>query len=222
MKHAFLSGLFLVGAASLAQGQVFDIPIVRDARRVDVTHVDASMAFAPGLVSLYGRNLGLVTEVRLGDLVVPVVRNDGARLMIQLAPQDPGFADLRVFQGQRSLERKIEFLPSLKAQWRNGRVGLTLHPGAPGWYVVLFSFRRLDTPNQYPGIYYSEWLDMSGSHTGALYTGPVEGDESLVFPAMRMPLAGGIGAWRTMHVQAICMGQESTCYSNAVTLRPTL
>jgi len=221
MKLAILTTLLLAGASPAVQAQrpwaTNKAPLVR------VTHVDASMAFAPGRVSILGENLQLVTAVRLGDTKVPVVSNDGQKMVIQLGPQDPGFDQLQLYVGDRPFGAPIEFLPSLKGHWRNpNRVTLSLHPGASGTYLLMYSFRRLPKANEYPGIYYCEWLDMNLFRSGSLFAGYVEGDEVLTFPEMRIPL------WRIgypngiLHVQALCASRESTCYSNVLSLAPTM
>jgi len=221
MKRLSLTVLFFLATASLGQAQLLNKG-VKPVPGVSITHVDAASALAPGRIDVLGTQLGLITEVRVAGVPVPVLHNDGSRIVIQPGDQVPGFGVLELFQPGRVHTAPIEFLPSLGAHWRNGRVSLRLHPGESGWYLVLYSFRMLETPNTYTGIYYSDWLDLNGPHSGALFTGAVAGDETLVFPPMRVPTVSLIGPYRSMHVQALCMGQENVCYSNVVTLRPTL
>lgn len=207
-------------------GPVVTLPIpevpgtVGQAPEVELFFVEPTMAFDPGLVELRGRNLHMIREVRVGGLAVPVRFNNGQRMLIDPGDQVPGFHNLELIRIGGKLDAKIEFTPCMTAAWNNGRARVQLHPGEQGWYIVQYSFRRLDTPRTWPGIYYGEMLDLTGTHCGTYCSGLTPDDQPMAFPWMRVPTWGGPSLVGPMSFQALCLVDGTVSYSNMVTLRP--
>lgn len=244
MKTTIFSSLFLLATTPLALAQTtapvkpvldraqavevqVDLPAPPEGPRVlptaevSITYIEPVMAFAPGRVEILGTNLGLVREARVAGVVVPIVFNNGRRMVITPGEQTPGFANLELMRVGGKAVGRMEFTPCLSAEWRGGRARLQLHPGAEGWYLVQYSFRRLDNPIAFPGIHYGEMLDLSGQ-CGTFYSGLTFGDEAMAFPWMRVPAWAGPSVVGPMHVQALCLVDGEVSYSNLVTLQPRL
>jgi len=171
-------------------------------------------------VAILGDNLQFVTAVRIGDEPVTVTFQDEHKILIQPAARDPGFENLNLLVGNRRIQTPIEFTPSLKAEWIRpdrfhgwpaARLRLTLHPGATGTYMILYSSRRLMTGNVYPGTYHCELLDMTAASSGMLTCGAVNGDEIVRFP-LTIPLYPR----PSFFAQAYCVAGLHSCYSNLV------
>jgi hypothetical protein len=226
MKYFVIATALLLGIVPAAFTQQGSKDSVQPNSGATITHVDASMAYGPGRVAIEGTHLGLVTEVRVGGEVVPVLHNDGRRIVIEPADQDPGFAALELVQLGGTTTGKIEFMPALSGHWRHNRIQVTLHPGEPGWYVLNYSYRRLRTPAVYQGIYFCEMLDMTTPYSGQLSGGILRSGDAVVFPWVPVPRGletpGGLGVRMPMHIQAFCMLDDEFCYSNMLTLQPSL
>lgn len=193
-----------------------------NAPRVELWSVETTMAFAAGTVELRGRNLHLVRAVKVAGKEVPILFNNGSVMQIAPSLQNPGFASLELVRLGGKLDARIEFTPCMSAQWHGNRARIMLHPGADGWNVVQYSFRRLTLPNVEPGAYYASMLDMNGGNCGTYCSGVNPGEDALTFPWFRVPTWGGPSAIGPMNFQALCMVGGQLSYTNVVTLRPTL
>lgn len=225
----YLSSTLAVLLALVPAGLAQTTPERRDAGsvpapRAHVTAVATSEAREPGLVEVRGSALELVTAARVNGHAIPLVANDGARLLLAPPPQVPGFGWLELVQPQDVLGARIEFTPSLSARWDDSLVRLRLHAGHGGWYVIHYSFKPLDEMIAYPGAYYGQMLDLSSPFSGVLFAGLAE-PGPMDFPWMPIPRnlqgPGAFASGRAMRVQALCGGSD-LCYSNMLTLQPTL
>lgn len=226
MKPFLFATALLLGLVPLGLAQQGSKPNVQPATRATVTAVDPAMAYGPGRVTIHGTNLGLIEEVRVAGRTVPILHNDGRELVIEPGQQDPGYALLELVQPDRLIRDKVEFLPALSARWRGNRIQVELHPGEPGWYVLNYSYKRLRTPLVTEGIFYADCLDMTSARCGILASGFFASGERLLFPWVPVPRGvegpGELGATIPMHIQALCMLEGELCYSNVLTLQPTL
>lgn len=200
-----------------------DLPVAEvpgmagQAPKVTITSISPAMADNPGRVEILGTNLHMVREAKVAGTVVPIVFNNGHRMVITPGEQVPGFANLELLRIGGRLDAKMEFTPCLSAQWRGGRARLQLHPDAEGWYLIQYSFRRLDTPVSSPGIYYGGMLDLT-AQSGTLYSGLTLDHYAMTYPWMRVP--SGASAVGPMYAQALCLVGDEVCYSNMVTIQP--
>lgn len=222
MKILRITALFLFGAAPLVLAQDSPWGTTAPDLRVAITRVDPAMAVDPGRMNVFGTNLQLVSKVTLGNREYPVVFNDGLQLAIRPGPQAPGISSLALWQGEHKVTTDVVLLPALSAEFKTFRVRLSLQAGESGWYVVSYSFRPAPEPITFPGIYFQGYLDLNLPQSGALYSGTVEAGGTMVFPWMRLPTMISGGAFQPMYVQALCMSQGQTCFSNAMALTPFL
>lgn len=190
------------------------------APKVELYFVEPTMAWTPGLVELRGNNLHLVREVRVAGTEVPIVFNNGRRMLIAPESQAPGFANLELIRIGGRLDAAIEFTPSVSAAWRGGRAQVRIHPNMEGWHMVMYSFRRLDTPLTYANTYGAAMLDLSGGQCGTLCSGLQPGHEPVTLPWMRVPL--GPNLMGPMNVQGLVLAGGQLSYTNTITIQPHL
>jgi len=237
MKY-LLSTTLLLGLVPAALAQSVVLPKdqwFHPVPRPHVTFVETTMAPAPGSVEVLGYHLDLLTGARVNGVDVPILANNGERLVLDVPAQIPGFGQLELLQPQGLIGARIEFTPSLAGRYQDGKVQLRLNPGHAGWYIVNFSFRARNEMLVFPGAYYGEMLDMTSPYSGVLFSGLMTG-EPMVFPWLDMPrVIVGVGdrgiTWgppgsflgttRPLRIQALC-GGEDLCYSNMLTLQATL
>lgn len=237
MKY-LLSTTLLLGLAPAAFAQSVVLPKDNwfgQVPRPHVTFVETTPAPDPGSVEILGYHLDLLTGARVNGVDVPILANNGERLVLDVPPQFPGFGELELLQPQGLHKARIEFTPSLAGRYVDGRVQLRLNPGHAGWYIVSFSYRARNEMMVYPGAYYGEMLDMTSPYSGVLFSG-LMGGEPMVFPWLEMPrVIVGVGdrgiTWgppgsfygttRPLRIQSLCGGAD-LCYSNMLTFQPTL
>jgi hypothetical protein len=190
------------------------------APKVELYFVEPTMAFAPGLVELTGNNLHLIRQVLVGGTEVPIVFNNGRLMRIAPENQEPGFASLELIRVGGRLDTKIEFTPSVRAEWRGGMARVQIHPNMEGWHMVLYSFRRLETAQTYANTYGAAMLDLSGAQCGTLCSGEQPGHEPVTLPWMRVPT--GPNLMGPMHVQGLVLVGGQLSYTNTITIQPHL
>jgi len=190
------------------------------APKVELYFVEPTMAFTPGLVELTGNNLHLVRKVLVGGNEVPIVFNNGRVMRIARETQNPGFATLELIRVGGRLDTMIEFTPSVRAEWRGGRARVQIHPNMEGWHMVMYSFRRLDTPLTYANTYGAAMLDLSGAQCGTLCSGLQPGHEPIDLPWMRIPT--GPNLMGPMNVQGLVLVGGQLSYTNTITIQPHL
>jgi hypothetical protein len=226
MQHAIPTAALLLGLVPAGLAQLGSKERTRAVPPARVTYVEAAMSYEPGQVEIRGTNLELISTARINGVELPILANDGQRIVVEPPNQDPGYGVLELAHPGQSLSEPIAFLPALSGRWQGQNVQLRLHPGEPGWYVLRYSFRRLATPLAYPETYYWEMLDMSSPFSETLFAGPLNGGEPIVFPWMPVPRGlsgtGGLGGLAPMRVQALCLLGGEMCFSNMLTLQPTL
>jgi len=228
MRYVLTTAALLLGLvpAGLAQstspwgcGNLAKHPDVR------INYVESTTSWYPELVEVRGTSLNLVTAARVNGVEVPIVANNGRRLMLDVEQQDPGFGVLELAQGQGVVQGAIEFTPSLAARMSGGQVQFRLNAGGEGWYLLYYSFAREDMC-VFPGVYYGLLLDLDAPLSGVMWSGSL-GMGPEVTPWMPVPRGvfgpGGLASTRPMRAQALCIYDVESCYTNMVTLRqPTL
>jgi hypothetical protein len=189
-----------------------------------ITQVESMMAYEPGPVSIVGKQLGLVTAVKVDGQAVPVLRNTGSEIVINPGYQDPGFAQLELVKPGRTVTGWIEFTPSLRATRNGNLIRVMLNPGEDGFHWLYWSYRRLETPVTFPNVYYSGMLNLNVHGSGILCAAEcVEGElliETVPVPPVLIgeyhhffgehPLSGAI------NLQAYCLLGSDQCFSNMV------
>jgi len=200
---ALALGAATVGFANEGDKRPANFPVV--------THVGSGAASHPGRIAIEGRGLGLIQEVRLDGVVLPVERNTGYELWIAPPPQDPGFGKLELFAPSGVITKVLEFTPTLVANHQPRTIDLTINPEpGGGFYALSFSFRMRTTPLARPGIYYMDWLDMSSPFSGLVAAGWFSGAASETFRWERLGLIN-----RPVFFQALCTTDEGEmCYTN--------
>lgn len=182
---------------------------------IKITDVETTMAYEPGGVAIRGTDLGLVRQVRINGVSVPIIRRTEVLVEIEPRPQDPGFARLELVSPLGIAESKIEFTPSLQVSSANDALRLTQHGGEPGPYWIHYSLDLRPTPNFVPGIYYAEMLNMTSRRSGLLARGFSDG--SPITLSFRLPP----GSTFPIHFQSLCSYEEPTerywSFSNAFT-----
>jgi hypothetical protein len=231
--------LFGLAPAALAQSVEPRSDALRPIPRPHITFVETTRAEDPGSVEVHGTALGRITAARVSGAEVPILANDGKRIVLDVPPQVPGFGQLELLQPQDVQRVAIEFTPSLRARYAPGAgsVQLTLNSGMPGLYLVSYSYRAREQLLTFPGTYHGLMLDMSSPFSGTLFSGLTD-VEVIDFPWIPLPrLIVGVGdrgiTWglpgsylgqtRPLLFQALRGGAEPA-YSNVVTLEfpPTL
>jgi hypothetical protein len=190
------------------------------APKVDLYFVEPTMAFAPGLVELRGNNLHLVRQVLVAGIEVPIVFNNGRRMLIAPENQAPGFANLELIRVGGRLDAPIEFTPTVRAEWRGGMARVQIHPNMEGWHMVMYSFRRLDNAQTYANTYGAAMLDLNGPQCGVLCDGVQPDHEPITLPWMRVPY--GPNLLGPMHVQGLVLAGDQLSYTNTITIQPHL
>jgi hypothetical protein len=214
IRHSASLAAIVLGAATLAFAN--DGTKLQLANQPVVTHVGYGMARDPGHIQIQGKNLGLIQEVRLDGVVVPVVRNNSYSLWLDLLPQEPGFGQLELFYPRGVLTESVSFTPTLVADHRPAGTLLTMDSGdSGGFYSLSYSIRMRSEPLSHLGIYYMNMID-----TGIYNSGVVGADffesrfATEVFQHGRLSLIG-----RPVHFQALCTADNGDmCYSNVASI----
>ena len=230
MRHATTLAALLLGLVPAALAQSDTVPVLRDhgsglVPHRHVTYVAPSMAYHPGPVEVRGWGLDLITAARLDGVEIPILARGDRRLVLSVPSHDPGFGALELVRPADAMQARMEFLPSLRARWDGGLVQFRLNPGESGWYILSYSFRLHNEMRIFAGTEYGLWLDLGAAQSGTLFSG-LSTAEPMDFPWMPVPRGlfgpGGIASTRPMHVQGfVGMGSE-VCFTNLVTLQPTL
>jgi len=195
-------GLVLLASATAAQGPV-----------PNITSVPQRQADNPGNVVINGTTLGLVTEVRINNVPVPIVRVRADRIIVgPLAPQLPGFATVKAFAGNNTDTDTLSLLPTLTAQRRGFVVFPTINNGDAGTYILRYSYQA-DLVNVADfGIYGRRFLSPTATVIGAGIL-----PDANPFPAMPFALPIEIGLiGEDLKMQAECFSNTSglTRYTN--------
>ena len=182
-----------------------------------VSRIGSTCSFEPGAVTIEGRNLGLIWNVRVNGLNVPIVRRTATQLVIEPGAYDPGFYPVEL-SGPHGVVRapSAEFTPSLTVRERRNRIEVTMHPGEAGFYWVYYSYDELDVPTVHPGIHYMQRLDVTSPRSGMLVLGHAGDGEELIVPWMTMPEY--LGQIRPLKLQGFCQFDEGgeMCFTNLV------
>jgi hypothetical protein len=128
-----LVGLVVLGGVSSAQGP-----------SPSITNIPDRQADSPGNVVINGVNLGLITDVLIDNVAVPIVRVRSNRIIVGPLPQQlPRFANVRVTNGNASSVGTLSLLPTLKAERRGFVVYPTIHNGATGTYILRHQYQPI-------------------------------------------------------------------------------
>jgi hypothetical protein len=214
IRHSASLAAIVLGAATLA----FASEGHQQLYTPTVTNVGSGMARAPGRIEIQGTGLGLVQEVRLNDVVMPVVRSTPYSLWIEPGPQIPGFGKLELFYPRGVLTESLAFTPTLVANHMLRKIELTIDGGAPGgFYSLAYSLHLNTTPALVDGIYYMNWLDLSNpNHYGVIANEIFEGSTAVeVFHHDWIALFG-----RPVYFQSMCVTADGQmCFSNIAMVR---
>lgn len=179
-----------------------------------IRNIEVVSSSDPGGVTVTGVDLGLVWQASLDGVPVPIRRYTSKGLVLDPGPWAPGFSRLELDHPTGTLNGTVEFLPSLKVRRNHNQIQVTLNPGNRAVYWVHYSFDTYDTMQLFDGVYYGQWLDLTGSNCGLYAVGHAVLGEPLVFPWETVPDLGLIGSLR---LQALCYapeGQGEWCFSN--------
>jgi hypothetical protein len=191
-----------------------------------ITWVETAMSYEPGMVTIRGRNLELVSRVEIAGHAVPMVSSSGSQIVIRPGIMPPGFTTLELVRpsGAR-VSREIEFAPSLRATRSQDLLTgddtfcLVLNPGEPGVFWVEWSHRASGTPLNVPGVYNPLLLDLTTPRSGAMCS-EMSTTGLPVAMVERIPsvLLGGL--FDTLYLQAFCLLGDGTeqCLTNMVTV----
>jgi hypothetical protein len=216
IRHSASLAAIVLGAATLAfasEGQQH-----QQLYTPTVTHVGSGMARAPGRIEIQGTGLGLIQEVRLDDVVMPVVRSTPYSLWIEPGPQDPGFGKLELFYPRGVLTESLTFAPTLVANHKRNVVELTIDNGASGgFYALSYSLHLRSAQLAYSGIYYMDFLDMSVTRTFGLVGAEFFRNRT----ATEYFHHEWVALWgRPVYFQSLCVAENGDmCYSNPVMVR---
>jgi len=201
-----VAGLVLLASAGLAQ--TGPIPAI--------SSIPSRNAFAPGNVVVNGTNLGLVFDVKVNGISLPIVRVTAARLVAgPLAPQAPGFAPVQLVHGRGTATGTLALTPTLTAGRRGLRVTSTLDLRAAGSYVLRLSYTPLTTPVVDPGIYYGRWLPLDATVLSA----GVLPDATPLVQTSRIPVQVGlIGAPLGLQADCTIGAEQVRSYTNLAIL----
>jgi len=143
-----LTGLLFLASTALAQQPT---PVIGS--------IPSRNAFDPGRVVINGSNLGLILDVRVNGISLPIVRVTSTRLVAgPLAPQAPGFAPVELIHGRGTVSGTLELTPNLQSSRRGLRVTSRLNNGGAGTYALRFATAALPAPEVDAGIYYGRLL----------------------------------------------------------------
>lgn len=171
----------LVALSGLASAQFGPTP--------SITDIPVRQADAPGNIVINGVNLGLVTDVTIDNIAVPVIRARQNRVIVgPLGPELPRFAQVRVAGGNSFSTGTLSLLPTLKAERRGFVVYPTIHNGATGTYILRHTYG--DPVNSADvGIYGRRFLSPFATIGGAGFI-----PDGNPFPVQPFPLPIEIGA----------------------------
>lgn len=199
------AGTLLVGAPGEDRG-VGACRVLARGPELDAIGRDQAADAEP--VTLRGRELGTVTEVRLDGVAQPIVGQSATELVLAPPARIPGFADLELVtpQGTLALAGRYPSLPTLEARASGigGPLTLRVDSGATGAFLLLASLELRATPLPLltPPTHYGLLLDLQPGRWGR--TGPqvldASGVTELTFPVPNV--RGLIGT--SVHFQAWC------------------
>ena len=197
-----LLGLALIAQSAAAQAG--PVPTI--------SSITAKKAWDPGYVIINGSSLGLVTQVKLNGVPIPIFRVKSNRILAgPVAPQDPGFGTVLISNGSSGDTGPIEFLPTLKAVRRGARLVTTLNNGEAGTYILRYSYQSYG-PASTPGIYGPRFL---GANSAVLFAGVFPDSGPVQIPGLYLPVEIGF-LGNPLRVQAECYAATSnvTAYTN--------
>jgi hypothetical protein len=145
---AFLGLLALTSAATAQFGPT-----------PDITSIPQRQANSPGNIVINGSNLGLVTDVKIDGVPVPIIRTRTDRIIVgPLAPQLAHFAAVRVSGGNSSDTGTLSLLPTLSATRRGFAVFPSIHNGDTGTYILRYTYQSDLVSIEDKGIYGRRFL----------------------------------------------------------------
>jgi len=177
---ALFSLVGLVALSGLVAAQNGPVP--------SISNIPVRQADAPGNVVINGVNLGLVTDVKIDNVSVPIVRARSNRLIVgPLGPELPRFAEVKVSGGSNSATGTLSLLPTLKAERRGFFVYPTIHNGDTGTYILRHSFAEPVSFSDF-GIYGRRYLSPFATIGGVGFI-----PDANPFPVQPFPLPIEIG-----------------------------
>ncbi|HEX6885971.1 MAG TPA: hypothetical protein VF530_21535 [Planctomycetota bacterium] len=190
MLFPTVAALFLLASTGLAQQPT---PVIGS--------IPSRNAFDPGRVVINGSNLGLVLEVKVNGISLPITRVNATRLVAgPLPPQPPGFAPVELIWGRGRLNGILELTPNLSCSRRGLRITSRVNNGDAGSYVLRFSTAALAEPVVDVGVYHARLLPLEAPILG----GGVFLDATPVTVTHRVPVqVGMIGT--PLFLQARCV-----------------
>lgn len=151
IAKAFTSLAGLVALSGLASAQFGPAP--------SISNIPVRQADSPGNIVINGVNLGLVTDVTIDNVAVPIIRTRTNRVIAGPLPaQLPHFAEVRVSGGNSFSTGVLSLLPTLKAERRGFVVYPTIHNGDTGTYILRHSYQDPLSNATDPGIYGRRFL----------------------------------------------------------------
>lgn len=170
----------LVALSGLASAQFGPTP--------SITDIPVRQADAPGNIVINGVNLGLVTEVTIDNVSVPIIRARQNRVIAgPLGPELPRFAQVRVAGGNSFSTGTLSLLPTLKAERRGFVVYPTIHNGATGTYILRHQYQAIVNQADF-GIYGRRFLSPFATVGGVGFI-----PDANPFPVQPFPLPIEIG-----------------------------
>lgn len=143
-----------LGLAALAT-----VTAAQNSPRPDITSIPVRQANSPGNVVINGANLGLVTDVKIDGVPVPITRVRADRLIVgPLGPELPRFANVVVTSGNSSDSGTLSLLPTLSATRRGFGVFPVIHNGDTGSFILRRSYQAELNNSIDPGIYGRRFL----------------------------------------------------------------
>ncbi|MEQ1892755.1 MAG: hypothetical protein ABL998_09455, partial [Planctomycetota bacterium] len=171
----------------------------------DITSIPQRQADSPGNIVINGRNLGLVTEVKIDNVSVPIIRTRTDRIIVgPLAPQLAHFASVRVTGGS-SDTGTLSLLPTLSASRRGFAVFPSVNNGDTGTFVLRYSYQADLANAADAGIYGRRFLNLFSTVASV---GVFPDANPFALPPFALPIEiGSIG--EDLKMQAECSSTSS-------------
>ena len=172
----------------------------------DITSIPQRQADVPGNIVINGSNLGLVTDVKIDNVPVPIIRTRTDRIIVgPLAPQLPHFASVRVSGGNSSDTGTLSLLPTLSAQRQGFAVFPSVNNGDSGTYILRWSYQPDLSFALDPGIYGRRFLSPFATVASI---GVIPNANPFPLPPFALPIeVGAIG--EDLKMQAECSATSS-------------
>jgi hypothetical protein len=155
-------------------------------------------------VRIFGSNLGLVYQVLVDGMEIPILNNTGVKIAAgPLAPRAPGFVPLRIRSLLGDDDAELELLPSLVARRRMGTLlSIRLNAGDTGTYVLRATYEPLVAGVAVGGVHHLSFINPLAGTTSVLQAGVFPDANPVSFTLLRPYYIGLIGAPITL--QAAC------------------